>query len=142
MGLKAVGGKTKIIQLAYCTWDRDLWLSFGAIHGKVGVLVTQLCPTLCNPWTVTHKAPPSMGFPRQEQWSGLPFPSPGIVPTQGSNPGLPHSRQTLYHLSLLSFDLLCFFLFLEPIQNDMLPLRVMSPLAPFGFDPFLNVPCF
>ena len=27
-----------------------------------------------TPWTVAHQAPPSMGFSRQEQWSGLPFP--------------------------------------------------------------------
>ena len=32
----------------------------------------------------------SMGFPRQECWSGLPFPSPGNLPNQGSNPGLLH----------------------------------------------------
>ena len=38
--------------------------------------VAQSCPTLCDPWTVAHKAPPSMGFSRQEYWSGLPFPSP------------------------------------------------------------------
>jgi len=29
-----------------------------------------------TPWTVAHHAPPSMGFSRQEYWSGLPFPSP------------------------------------------------------------------
>ena len=46
-----------------------------------------------------HQVPPSMGFSRQEHWSGLPFPSPGNFPTQGSNPGLPHCRQMLYHLS-------------------------------------------
>ena len=40
-----------------------------------------------------------MGFCRQEYWSGLPFPSPGIIPTQGSNLGLLHRRQILYHLS-------------------------------------------
>ena len=39
--------------------------------------VAQLCPTLCDPWTVAHQAPPSMGFSRQEPWSELPFPSPG-----------------------------------------------------------------
>ena len=38
--------------------------------------VAQSCQTLCNPWTVAHKAPLSMGFSRQEYWSGLPFPSP------------------------------------------------------------------
>ena len=41
-------------------------------------LVAQLCPTLCNPWTVTSQAPLSMGFSRQEYWSGLPLsPPPG-----------------------------------------------------------------
>ena len=39
--------------------------------------VTQSCPTLGNPWTVTHQALLSMGFSRQEYWSGLQFPSPG-----------------------------------------------------------------
>ena len=55
-----------------------------------------------TPWTVAHQAPQSMEFSRQEYWSGLPFPSPGIFPTQGSNPGLLHIRQTLYHLSQLT----------------------------------------
>ena len=31
-------------------------------------------------WTVGHQAPLSMGFPRQEHWSGVPFPSPGDLP--------------------------------------------------------------
>ena len=34
------------------------------------------CPTLCNPIDGSHQAPPSLGFSRQEHWSGLPFPSP------------------------------------------------------------------
>ena len=42
----------------------------------VGGLVAKSCMTLANPWTVAHKVPLSMGFPRQEYWSGLPFPSP------------------------------------------------------------------
>ena len=36
------------------------------------------------PWTVAHQAPPSLGFSRQEYWSGLPFPSPGDLPNPGS----------------------------------------------------------
>ena len=52
-----------------------------------------------TPWAVAYHAPPSMGFSRQECWSGLPFPSPGILPTQESNPGLLHRRKTLYRLS-------------------------------------------
>ena len=44
--------------------------------------VTQLCPTLTS-WTVAHQAPLSMGFSRQEYWSGLPFPSSGDLPNPG-----------------------------------------------------------
>ena len=36
-----------------------------------------------TPWTVAHQASLSMGFSRQEHWSGLPFPSPGDLPTPG-----------------------------------------------------------
>ena len=51
--------------------------------------VAQSCPTLCDPWTVAHQAPPSMGFSRQEYWSGLPFPSPGDPPDPGIEPRPP-----------------------------------------------------
>ena len=37
--------------------------------------VAQSCPTLSNPWTAAHQAPPSMGFSKQEYWSGVPLPS-------------------------------------------------------------------
>ena len=60
------------------------------------------CVRLCaTPWIVAYQAPPSMGFCRQEYWSGLPFPSPGGLPNPGIvlNLGLLHCRQTLYHLS-------------------------------------------
>ena len=36
-----------------------------------------------TPWAVAHQAPLSMGFPRQEYWSGLPFSSPGALPNLG-----------------------------------------------------------
>ena len=42
-----------------------------------------------TPWTVAYQAPPSMGFSRQECWSGLPLPSPGDLPDPGIEPGLP-----------------------------------------------------
>ena len=45
-----------------------------------------------TPWTVAYQAPPSMGFSRQEYWSGLPFPSPGDLPDPGIEPGSPTSR--------------------------------------------------
>ena len=42
-----------------------------------------------TPWTVAYQVPPSMGFPRQEYWSGLPFPSPGDLPDPGIEPRSP-----------------------------------------------------
>ena len=42
-----------------------------------------------TPWTAASQAPPSMGFSRQEYWSGLPFPSPGDLPDSGIEPGSP-----------------------------------------------------
>ena len=42
-----------------------------------------------TPWTIAYQAPSSMGFSRQEYWSGLPFPSPGDLPHPGIKPGSP-----------------------------------------------------
>ena len=42
-----------------------------------------------TPWTVAYLAPPSMGFSRQEYWSGVPFPSPGDLPDPGIEPRSP-----------------------------------------------------
>ena len=44
----------------------------------------QLCPTLCNPMDCSHQAPLSMGFSRQEYWSGLSCPPPGDLPDSGT----------------------------------------------------------
>ena len=42
-----------------------------------------------TPWTVAHQTPPSIGFSRQEYWSGFPFPSPEDLPDPGMEPGSP-----------------------------------------------------
>ena len=63
------------------------------------MLVVQSCPPLCDPMGCTYQAPLSMGFSRQEYWVGTHSLLQGIFPTQGSNTGLPHSRQILSHLS-------------------------------------------
>ena len=58
------------------------------------MLVTSLCPTLCNPMdqTVAHQAPLSMEFSRQEYWSGLPVPSPWDFPDPEIKSGSPASQ--------------------------------------------------
>ena len=63
----------------------------GLLYGDAGGggLVAKSCLTLATPWTVAHQAPLSMGFSRQEYWSGLPFPSPGDLPDPGIKPSSP-----------------------------------------------------
>ena len=96
--------KTELPSLAF--WQSALfWILFQDIcWGQVSFPciptglgrseVAQSCPTLCDPMDSSlHQAPPSMGFSRQEYWSGLPFPSPGNLPDTGMNPGLPICRR-------------------------------------------------
>ena len=42
-----------------------------------------------TPWAAAYQAPPSMGFSRQDYWSGLPFPSPEDLPNRGIESGFP-----------------------------------------------------
>ena len=48
-----------------------------------------------TPWTVAYQASQSMGFSRQEYWSGVPFTSPGDLPDPGIEPPSPGRRFTL-----------------------------------------------
>ena len=45
--------------------------------------------SLQPPWAIVCQAPLSIGFPRQEYWSGLPYPSPGDLPNSGIKPESP-----------------------------------------------------
>ena len=73
-------------------WNSFQWdVPVGVCYSHV-----QLFGTL---WTIACYAPLSRGFSRQEYWSGLHTLLQGIFPTQGSNPGFPHCRWILYHLS-------------------------------------------
>ena len=56
---------------------------------KVKVKLLSPVQLFATPWTVAHQAPPSMGFSKQEYWSGLPFPSPGDLPDPGIEPWSP-----------------------------------------------------
>ena len=60
----------------------------GSPSGGSG-LVAKLCLTLATPWTVVCQAPLSVGFPRQEYWSGLSCPTPGDLPNPGIEPTSP-----------------------------------------------------
>ena len=69
--------------LFHCTF----LLAYRMITSLFFGLVAKSCPTLATPWTVAHQIPLSMGFSRQEYWSGLPFPSPGDLPNPAIEPG-------------------------------------------------------
>ena len=85
------------------------WITYWVFNKPPG-LIAKLCPTLVTPWAVAPQTPPSVGFPRQKYWSGLPFPSPGDLPDPGIEPRSPmlqadsfffffFCRQILYQLS-------------------------------------------
>ena len=67
---------------------------------------TEICLFLSHiqifatPWTVAHRAPLSVGFPRQEYWGGLPFPSPRDLPNPGVEPLSLAWMEILYHWAI------------------------------------------
>ena len=61
-------------------------LPFSIYHKVKSLSPVRLFAT---PLTVAYQAPPSIGFSRQEYWSGLPFPFPGDLPNPGIEPGSP-----------------------------------------------------
>ena len=73
-----------------------------------------------TPWTVAYQAPPSMGFSRQEYWSGLPFPSPGDLPDPGIEPRSP----------TLEADALTSEPPGKPLQYLCLPIDMKSAIIP------------
>ena len=56
------------------------WVPSHTLGGNKGNVCFRSKMVFVTLWTVTHKAPLSMGFPRQECWSGLPFPPPADLP--------------------------------------------------------------
>ena len=79
-----------------------VWLTFPCLLFdilKVKVKSFSRVRLFVTPWPVAYQAPLSVGFSRQEYWSGLPFPSPGDLPDPGIEPRSPALRQTLYRLS-------------------------------------------
>ena len=65
-----------------------IWATRGTLH-IMKVKSLSRVRLFETPWTVAHRAPPSMGFSRQEYWKGLPFPSPGDLPNPGIEPRSP-----------------------------------------------------
>ena len=79
------------------TVSMKMFVHFYATHIG-GSLVPKLCFPVVTSWAVACQTPLTMGFSRQEYWSGLPFHSPGDFPNSGTEPGSP----ALQAVSLLS----------------------------------------
>ena len=77
----------------YCTWP------YIEVFNKYKKLSLSCVRLIATPRTLAYQAPLPMELSRQDYWSGLPFPSSGNLPDQGSNLVLLHFRQILYHLS-------------------------------------------
>ena len=128
---------------------KTLWKVFFFCH-----LVAKSCLTL-TPWTVDHQAPLSMGFPRQEYWTDLPFPSPdpGIKPVSPESPVLAVGFFTTEPPWKVCWDLisdnpLCWNFNLKSFlgalcttsfhENNSLPCNCLYNLVTSGFQVFLN----
>ena len=81
--------KNTYIKNAFCI-KKGFWKSpAGTICFEVKVKSLSRVRLFATPWNVAYQAPPSMGFSRQEYWSGVPFPSPVDLPNPGIEPGSP-----------------------------------------------------
>ena len=76
-------------QSVYSTFLYFLWTSSSVECCDYTISLLHGQHSIAGPWTITHQAPLSMGFPRQAYWSGLPFPSPGNLPDPGIEPRTP-----------------------------------------------------
>ena len=78
-------------------WVEDLnHTSLQRRHESESVSGSDTPDSSVTPWTTAHQAPLSMGFTRQEYWSGVPFPSPGDLPS----PGIELASPALHEYSL------------------------------------------
>ena len=81
--------RNKTMHLWYLNFDKGGKNITTGQRKKVQVKSLSHVQLFATPWTVAYQATPSMGFSRQEYWSGLPFPSPGDMPNQGIEPWSP-----------------------------------------------------
>ena len=82
------------INIKYCISPLSLtksksWHIGNTVGGKKKEKLFSCVQLFVNLLTVAYQAPPSIGFSRQEHWSGLPFPSPGDLPDPGIKPRSP-----------------------------------------------------
>ena len=100
---------------------------------KVKSEVAQSCPTLATPWTAAYQAPPSMGFSRQEYWSGLPLPVPLMLLsetlTYDPSSGISHRKQTNNKIITVFHQIFSLLLFLRHHSSILYSNQMLQMLA-------------
>ena len=113
--------------------------------GGGGGLVAKSFPTLATPWTIACQAPLSMGFSRQEYWSGLPFPPPAYSLYHQGSPGLFYKAESFRKFSALinsfrqvvmNFAIVSLNLYFWTL-NAFLEYNVISNFYPACFHPLV-----
>ena len=87
------------------TWFSDLTTTTPKMRYRWQMLLfshSVMSDSSATPWTIAFQAPLSLGFTRQEYWSGLPFPSPGDLPNQGIKPASPALEGGFFTIEPLS----------------------------------------
>ena len=111
-------------------------------------------PLFATSWTVAHQTPLSMGFPRQEYWSGLPLPPPGDLPDpeiEQASPALagslfttviPGKTNILVYYTRNSMSRSSFRYFINQKLNQYYSLKLLFQILCFYFSPAISLTCF
>ena len=84
---------------------------------KVKVKSLSRVPLFKTPWTAAHQAPPSMGFSRPEYWSGVPLPSPLLVPSENPRCCVSNKLSCCQHLRYV-VTIHCYKNYLRPVTTE------------------------
>ena len=136
----------------FCTKTADLLSCFLYIISLCEVKVKWLWKSLscvqllATPWTAAYQAPPSMGFSRQEYWSGVPLPSPGqntLVGCKESDPAEPLSTHAHKHLIRVLLETLnsCLVKYAHERQCDFAEFKGLDGLYYFGIRWTMLISC-
>ena len=117
-----------ILQARILEWAANFLLQ--SVKVKSESEVAQSCPTLATAWTAAYQAPPSMGFSRQEYWSGVPLPSPGLFTAVGTKYIFAKSRRE-NHLRRLTMKLPQLWSLSHVIMDKWIFLILDQPTACF-----------
>ena len=92
MMLKSTGERGHLFYIPNLSgevWSFSPFIMLVKVFCKVKQMMLSHVRLFATPWTVAYHVPPSMGFSRQEYWSGFPFPSPEDLPDPGIEPESP-----------------------------------------------------